>query len=287
MKSDHRDWSGSHPEESGPRGGGRRHHGPFRRHGHGFAHHPGPGMGPFPRPDGGPFPGPGLGVFGGPPPMGAMHPGPVPPGGPGPWAAGPWGRRGRPGGGRGRAGRGDVRTAVLLLLADADGPMHGYQLMQAIAERTGGAWQPSPGAVYPTISQLEDEGLVTVTADGGRRLVTLTDAGREHVTANRATLGDPFAGFTARAGGGASLIGPVQELHAATWQVARTGDADQITAAHKILTDARRALYLILAGEPTGEPTGDSGGPAEPAAESVPEPPAASASGDAAPATGE
>ncbi len=60
------------------------------------------------------------------------------------------------GGRRGRAQRGDVRAAVLQLLADE--PMHGYQLMQAIADRTGGVWKPSPGAIYPTISQLEDEG---------------------------------------------------------------------------------------------------------------------------------
>src|SRR5215213_10262160 len=86
-------------------------------------------------------------------------------------------------GGRGRRPRGDVRTAVLLLLADA--PMHGYQLMQAIGERSGGRWTPSPGAIYPTISQLEDEGLVTVTAEHGRKLVTLTDAGREQATARR------------------------------------------------------------------------------------------------------
>ena len=96
-------------------------------------------------------------------------------------------------GGRGRAPRGDVRTAVLLLLAEE--PMHGYQLMQAIAERSGGRWTPSPGAIYPTINQLEDEGLVTVTAESGRKLVTLTDAGREHVDERRETSADPFAGF--------------------------------------------------------------------------------------------
>src|SRR5689334_23381353 len=66
-------------------------------------------------------------------------------------------------GGRGRVPRGDVRTAVLLLLAEE--PMHGYQLMQAVSDRTGGRWSPSPGAIYPTINQLEDEGLVEITAD--------------------------------------------------------------------------------------------------------------------------
>src|SRR4051812_1228071 len=110
---------------------------------------------------------------------------PFPPEGPG---HGPRGRRG----GRGRAPRGDVRTAVLLLLAEE--PMHGYQLMQAIADRSGGRWTPSPGAIYPTISQLEDEGLVTVTAEAGRKQATLTDAGREHVAARRESWPDPFGG---------------------------------------------------------------------------------------------
>src|ERR1022692_1353778 len=73
--------------------------------------------------------------------------------------------RSRGGSGRGRAQRGDTRVACLLLLADT--PMHGYQLMQAIADRTQGAWRPSPGAIYPTIAQLEDEGLVSVTPDAG------------------------------------------------------------------------------------------------------------------------
>src|SRR3712207_1226108 len=105
---------------------------------------------------------------------------------------------------RGRVPRGDVRAAVLLLLAEE--PMHGYQLMQAIADRTGGRWQPSPGAIYPTISQLEDEGLVTVTAESGRKLVALTDDGREHLDARRETWTDPFAGHDA-AGMGADLHG--------------------------------------------------------------------------------
>src|SRR5207237_6398901 len=103
---------------------------------------------------------------------------------------------GRRAGRHGRAGRGDVRTAILTLLAEE--PMHGYQLMQAVAERTGGAWKLSPGAVYPTIAQLEDEGLVRVSVEGGRKLVTLTDAGRQHL----AHLGnvDPFASFAGEVG---------------------------------------------------------------------------------------
>ena len=159
---------------------------------------------------------------------------PLPPEGPG-------GRRHR--GGRGRAPRGDVRAATLLLLAEQ--PMHGYQLMQAIAERSGGRWAPSPGAIYPTISQLEDEGLVTVTADAGRKLVTLTDAGREHV----ASLNDPFDGFPA-GNPTTDLRSLVEQLGGAVRQVARSGSEAQLTAAAGIIADARRALYLLLADGP-------------------------------------
>jgi DNA-binding PadR family transcriptional regulator len=147
-------------------------------------------------------------------------------------------------GGRGRAPRGDVRTAVLLLLSEQ--PMHGYQLMQAIAERTGSAWTPSPGAVYPTINQLEDEGLVTVTPDAGRKLVTLTAAGRDQLAENREAWGDPFEGYDAAAAG-ADLRPLIHELHDAARQVARAGTHSQREAAATILTDARRALYLLLA----------------------------------------
>lgn len=177
-------------------------------------------------------------------------------GGPGgPFGDGPGGPRGRRGGRHGRAGRGDVRTALLLLLAEE--PMHGYQLMQAVAERTGGAWKLSPGAVYPTIAQLEDEGLVRVTVDGGRKLVTLTDAGREQLTA----LGDvdPFAAF-GTAEGQPDLRALLGELMGAAHQLVRVGDPAQLAAAARVLTDARRALYLVLAGQPeTDTPSAEDG----------------------------
>ncbi len=165
-------------------------------------------------------------------------------GGPGP--AGPGARGGRRGGGRGRAGRGDIRIATLLLLADQ--PMHGYQLMQAMADRTDGAWRPSPGAVYPTIALLEDEGLVTIQVDGGRKLVTLTDEGRAHVEERRAGWGDPF-GTVEGSSPGPDLRGPLHELQAAARQMATSGTPEQVEAASAVLAEARRALYLILAGE--------------------------------------
>src|SRR5919112_228376 len=131
------------------------------------------------------------------------------------------------GGGRGRVPRGDVRTAVLLLLAEQ--PMHGYQLMQAIADRTDGRWRPSPGAIYPTINQLEDEGLITVTSSAGRKLPALTHAGREHIAESSGSWPDPF---TASGGtdGFVDLRGELAQLHGAARQVARAGSAAQQAA---------------------------------------------------------
>ena len=157
------------------------------------------------------------------------------------------GGRGGPGGrSRGRFQRGDVRTAIRLVLADE--PMHGYQIMQAMSDRTGGAWRPSPGAVYPTIAQLEDEGLVTTREEGGRRSVTLTSEGRTYVEERSARLGDPFAEFANRPAG-PDLRAPLHELQAAARQIVISGSAAQVEAADQVLARARRSLYLILAGE--------------------------------------
>src|SRR3954465_239633 len=106
--------------------------------------------------------------------------GPGGPGGPGfggpGFGPGPWGPRGGRGGPRGRARRGDVRASILALLKDR--PMHGYEMIQEIAERSGGAWKPSPGSVYPTLQLLEDEGLIASASEGGKKLFSLTDDGR-------------------------------------------------------------------------------------------------------------
>jgi len=134
--------------------------------------------------------------------------------------------------------------------------MHGYQLMQTIADRSGGRWTPSPGAIYPTLNQLEDEGLVTVTADSGRKLVTLTETGRQHVAEHGENWPDPFAAASGEHPG-ANLRVLLEELHIAARQVARNGSDAQRAAAAEILGGARRSLYLLLADgpEPAAEPT--------------------------------
>lgn len=146
----------------------------------------------------------------------------------------------------GRAQRGDVRAAVLRLLAEHS--MHGYQMMHAIAERTGGTWRVSPGAIYPTIAQLEDEGLVRIESEAGRKLVVLTDAGRAYVEDAATAPIDPFAAMTEEKGTG--LRDVFEGLATASKTLARTGSPTQITAAREVLEKARRELYLILADDP-------------------------------------
>ncbi|HXW38889.1 MAG TPA: PadR family transcriptional regulator [Acidimicrobiales bacterium] len=159
---------------------------------------------------------------------------------------GPGFRRGR------KAGRGDVRAAIIALLAEE--PMHGYQIMTEITDRSGGVWRPSPGSVYPTLQALEDQGLVTVTTAEGRRVYQLTDDGRQAAEA----LGDGPAPWDVAARRGdrseRDLRGLVAEVAYAMAQVVRTGDTDQVNAARDILADTRRRLYLVLADGPTGEP---------------------------------
>jgi DNA-binding PadR family transcriptional regulator len=150
----------------------------------------------------------------------------------------------RPGPGRLQSRRGAIRDATLALLAEQ--PMHGYQVMQELAERSGGRWHPSAGSVYPTLQQLEDEGLVTVEDRDGRRTFALTDAGRTAATAIPAER--PWS----RSGGGDDLRGLVQELGVAALQVSRVGSPTARSEARTVLTEARRALYRLLAEDDPG-----------------------------------
>jgi DNA-binding PadR family transcriptional regulator len=127
--------------------------------------------------------------------------------------------------------------------------MHGYQLMQAIGDRSGGRWTPSPGAIYPALNLLEDEGLVTVTAESGRKVAALTETGRALVTDSRDTWPDPFTGSSGTRGG-PDLRSLLEQLHGATRQVGRAGTTEQVAAAAEILGNARRAMYLLLADGP-------------------------------------
>jgi DNA-binding PadR family transcriptional regulator len=163
---------------------------------------------------------------------------------------GPHFGRGRGRGGRGR--RGDVRAAVLLLLTER--PMHGYELIQQIRERSDDVWRPSPGSIYPALSQLEDEGLVLIEKVAGRKTAKLTDAGTEYVEANIDDLGDPWADVKQDVGAQAiDLRGLIGQLMGAAAQVAAAGTPEQATKAAEVLTEARKALYRILAEDESPE----------------------------------
>jgi DNA-binding PadR family transcriptional regulator len=167
----------------------------------------------------------------------------------GPFGGGPGGPFGRGHGrGRGRARRGDVRLALLRLLAEQ--PANGYQLMQTIEERSGGRWRPSPGSVYPTLAQLEDEGLIrSVEADGSRRF-EITDAGREHLE-TRTDEPEPWKPHDEEGENAITELAPlVIQIGKAAWQVASVGDDAQRARATEVLAEARRALYRILAEDP-------------------------------------
>jgi DNA-binding PadR family transcriptional regulator len=144
-----------------------------------------------------------------------------------------------------RAGRGDIRTAILVLLAEE--PMHGYPIIQELTERTGGVWRPSPGSVYPTLQQLQDEELVREAPSGsGKRVYELTESGRERAAGATAPWSE-VAGESADA-----LVAVHELVHqvmAASRQVAHAGTAAQVEAAQSIVRDARRALYRLLAGD--------------------------------------
>jgi DNA-binding PadR family transcriptional regulator len=182
-----------------------------------------------------------------------------PGGGPGPWGGGPFefGMRGGPFGpprfgGRGpRVRRGDVRAAILDLLAEGQ-PWNGYQIIQEIGARTQGVWRPSAGSVYPALQQLEDEALIKAEAAGEdrRRMYTLTEEGQAYVTEHADELKASWDAVTGSVNDAeVQLRHTIHQVMVAVSQVAQAGSAAQVQQAGKILADTRRALYRILAAD--------------------------------------
>jgi DNA-binding PadR family transcriptional regulator len=167
--------------------------------------------------------------------------------------------------GRGpRARKGDVRSAILDLLAEG-GQWNGYQLIQEIAGRTSGVWRPSAGSVYPALQQLEDEGLIAPEGEGRRRMYALTDAGRTYADEHADELNsawDAAAGMTDDEA--MELRDLIRQVMVAVMEVRRAGSPEQLAQARAVLAQARRSMYRILAeDEPSGAAA--SGDPAQPA----------------------
>jgi DNA-binding PadR family transcriptional regulator len=204
---------------------------------HGMSSHGMPGHGPG---WGGPPWEKGFGRFkgarGGSAEWGGWWPGP-----PGPPPRGP------------KASRGDVRAAILALLRE--GPRNGYQIMSEIEERSGGAWRPSPGAVYPALQQLADEGLIAGEESAGRRTFSLTDAGRQHVEENPERARAAWEAMAPDEPGEVpGLFVQAARLGGSIVQLAHAGTPGQVHAAEQLLEETRRKMYQILASDDTAEP---------------------------------
>ena len=153
-------------------------------------------------------------------------------------------------GGRGRMRRGDIRTAILAVLAESPG--HGYDIMSRLQEKSGGMWRPSAGSVYPTLQQLEDEGLVT-SADaaqpggGGKRVYTATAEGTAEAERRiEEAGGEPWAPESGTGIHPGHLFRSIGTLTMAAKQIVAAGTPAQLAAAVKVTDNARKELYRIL-----------------------------------------
>ncbi len=172
--------------------------------------------------------------------------------GPPPWLAAIFGTPDpRQRGPRGpRAKRGDVRAAILDVLATE--PLNGYQIIQQISERSGGVWKPSPGSVYPTMQQLEDEGLIEPDPMSKGKVMQLSEAGKAYVVEHPEELADvwrPFSEKPEDSGDFSALKPEVGKLMGAAWQILSNGSDAQRRAAAEVLVESRKKLYAILAEE--------------------------------------
>jgi DNA-binding PadR family transcriptional regulator len=136
------------------------------------------------------------------------------------WWGGPG--RGKGGHGRGRAGRlfeqGDLKYVILRMLEEK--PRHGYDIIKELETRVGGAYVPSPGTVYPTLTLLEDLGFARVVPEeGGKKIYEITDEGRKHLAEHSTTVDDIFERISRFVAGFSES--PMVELNHAFGRLAR------------------------------------------------------------------
>jgi len=152
-----------------------------------------------------------------------------------------------------------VRSAILDVLREAEGSgeqVNGYQVIQQISERSDGSWRPSPGSVYPTIQQLQDEGLIETDDGPGRKSLALTDEGRQYVADRADELAQVWRPFDRKANDDTSFSGlkpEIGQVMGAVWQIVTAGSESQQRAAIDVLVETRRKLYGILADGVTDE----------------------------------
>lgn len=152
--------------------------------------------------------------------------------------------------------RGEIRPLILSVLRQK--PMHGYEVIQELEAQSGGRWRPSAGSVYPTLQQLADEGLVTSTEVDGRRTYTLTEEGQKAAaeTGSRSPWTEPEDDQQP------DIRRLAMQLAAAVIQVHQMGSPRARRESTRILTDARKQIYRLLAEDDDGTADAEEGGPA-------------------------
>jgi DNA-binding PadR family transcriptional regulator len=144
--------------------------------------------------------------------------------------------------------RGDIRTAVLAALTE--GPGHGYDVIQNLEDKSGGAWRPSPGSIYPTLQLLEDEGLVRSSERDGKRVFEITESGRAEAAERiEQAGGTPWELAGKGPKRNRELRDSLGQLALAFKQITMVGTPEQVDRGLAILNDARKQMYQILAGE--------------------------------------
>ena len=152
--------------------------------------------------------------------------------------------------------RGEIRPLILAVLRQK--PMHGYEVIQELEAQSGGRWRPSAGSVYPTLQQLADEGLVTSEEVDGRRTYTLTAAGQKAA----AETGPRSPWTEAEQDQEPDIRRLAIQLAGAVMQVQKMGTPQARREATRILTDARKQMYRLLAEDEDASADDEEGGPA-------------------------
>ncbi len=157
--------------------------------------------------------------------------------------------------------RGDLKYMILELLRER--PMHGYEVMRALEESSGGAYTASPGSVYPTLQSLEDDGYVTGDEKDGRKVYTITDEGREFLDSNQDRVEQilrRIADFAKHFSGApmTDVTRSFMRLAQASFEqsLRRVGDEDSMDRLREILEKAARDIENVGGG---GNPPGASG----------------------------
>ena len=169
------------------------------------------------------------------------------------------GRRGGGPGGRHRARRGAVQASILTLLAER--PMNGYELITELETRSEGRWRPSPGAIYPALSKMEERGAITsmmntIDDAGGKLQFQLTERGRTMLAYYTEEQGEgaapPWGAPPSESGG--DLRGQLFELVGQARRLRRSGTADQVRRASEIIGEATVKLTAVADEAPADSP---------------------------------